>query len=257
MTEQDSRAAEERENDQTAQDTAPGGPRRFDIAVLPGRRASYTRFEIIRVALIVLGITAVLLFVIAEWLALQPGPDSAASIRSTSISLLSATPDPYTPIPSSATPTSRSAPTRTRRPTATATRTLVPTVTRKPTPAATESNVTPTPLPAPDLVDPHDGATPTHRTVFRWFWSGPPLEDNQAFDLRIWSAEEEKAGDPRRGAVIPTQDLYAEVDLQFVPAIQDYGPGDYYWTVVVVQTSPTGPGRVVGEWGENRRFVFH
>jgi hypothetical protein len=257
VTEQNSHASEEGENDQEAQNDAPGGPRRFDIAVLPGRRASYTRFEIIRMALIVLGITAVLLFVVAEWLALQPGPDTAASIRATSISLLSATPDPYTPIPSSVTPTSRSAPTRTRRPTATATRTLVPTVTRKPRPTATQANVTPTPLPVPELVDPPDGATPSHRVVFRWFWNGPPLEANQAFDLRIWSLQEEQAGDPRRGAVIPTQELYAEVDLQFVPAIQDYGPGDYNWTVVVVQTSPTGPARVIGGWGESRGFVFH
>jgi hypothetical protein len=83
------------------------------------------------------------------------------------------------------------------------------------------------------------------------------LEENQAFDLRIWSAQEEQAGDPRRGAVIPTQELYAEVDLQFVPAIQDYGAGDYYWTVVVVQTRANDSARVIGEWGESRRFVFH
>jgi hypothetical protein len=257
LTEHDSRAPDESENDRNARENGPDDPRRFDIAALPGRRASYTRFEIIRMVLIVLGIMAVLLFVVAEWLAFQPGPDTTASIRSTSISLLSATPDPYTPIASSVTPTSKSAPTRTRRPTATATRTLVPTVTRRPEPSATPANVTPTPLPAPELVTPHDGATPTHRTVFRWFWNGPPLEENQAFDLRIWSAQEEQAGDPRRGAVIPTQELYAEVDLQFVPAIQDYGAGDYYWTVVVVQTRANDSARVIGEWGESRRFVFH
>jgi hypothetical protein len=256
VTEQDSRAPQETESARDAQDSAPGAPRRFDIKVLEGRRASYTRFEIIRMALIVLGLTAVLLFVVAEWLALQPGPDTAASIRATSISLLSATANPYTPIPSTVTPTSRSAPTRTPRPTPTATRTLVPTVTRKPKPTATQANLTPSPLPAPDLVEPHGGATPTQRVVFRWFWNGPPLEENQAFELRIWSAQEEQAGGPRRGAVAPTQDGYAEVDLQYVPAIQDHGPGDYYWTVVVIQVNASGPPQVIGGWGESRRFVY-
>jgi hypothetical protein len=245
------------ENEQSAQESVPSGPRRFEVTLIPGRRAFFTRFELIRIALIVLGITAVLLFVIAEWLALRPGPDTSAPIRATSISLLSATPDPYTPIPSSVTPTARSAPTRTPRPSPTATRTLVPTVTRRPQPTATQANITPEPLPAPELVDPSGGATLDARTVFRWVWNGPPLAENQAFDLRIWSAQEEEAGDARRGAVRPSQDLYAEVDLQFVPAIQDYGPGDYFWTVVVVQTSPTGPSRVIGQWGESRRFVYH
>jgi hypothetical protein len=82
------------------------------------------------------------------------------------------------------------------------------------------------------------------------------LAPNQAFDLRIWSAQEEEAGDPRRGAVAPTQESYTEVDLPYVPAIQDYGPGDYYWTVVVVETKTNGAVQIVGQWGESRRFVY-
>lgn len=259
MTEQDSRAAEETTDAPDAQEAqaTPGAPRRFDIKILPGRRASYTRFEIIRMALIVLGIGAVLLFVIAEWLALQPGPDTTASIRATSSSLLSATPDPYTPLPPTGTPTSGPAPTRTPRPTPTASRTLVPTVTRRPKPTATQVPPTPKPLAAPELVEPPDGATATQRVIFRWVWKGPQLAQNQAFDLRIWSAQEEQAGAPRRGAVAPTREGYAEVELQYVPAIQDYGPGDYYWTVVVVQTNANGAIQVVGQWGESRRFVYH
>jgi hypothetical protein len=256
VTEQHSRAPEETEDAQGAWSGAPGGSRRFDVKLLPGRRASYTRFEIIRFALIVLGLAAVVLFVAAEWLALQPSPDTSASLRATSISLLSATVAPYTPSASTVTSTSESAPTRTPRPSPTPTRTLVPTVTRKPEPTATQANLTPTPLSAPDLVEPGDGATLTQRIVFRWFWKGPQLEPNQAFELRIWSAQEEQAGGLRRGAVAPTQERYAEVELQYVPAIQDYGPGDYYWTVVLVQVNAGGSPRVIGQWGESRRFVY-
>jgi hypothetical protein len=256
VIEQESRLPEEIENAEDAQPDAPGGPRRFDVKWLPGRRASYTRFEIIRVALIILGITAVVMFAAAEWLALQPGQDTSASLRATSASLMSATVAPYTPSPSTVTPTSESAPTRTPRPSPTPTRTLVPTVTRRPEPTATQANLRPTPLPAPDLVEPQDGATLTQRVVFRWFWKGPELTENQAFDLRIWSAQEEQADGPRRGAVAPTKEGYAEVDLQYVPAIQDYGPGDYYWTVVVIQTNASSAAQVIGQWGESRRFVY-
>jgi hypothetical protein len=256
VTEPDFHAAEETEEAPAAPDT-PEGPRRFDIRVLPGRRASYTRFELIRMALIVLGIGAVLLFVIAEWLALQPGPDTTASIRATSASLLSATPNPYTPFPPTKTPTAGPSPTRTPRPSPSATRTLVPTVTRRPEPTATQVPPTPQALAAPDLVEPPDGATPTQKVTFRWLWKGPQLAPNQAFDLRIWSAQEEQAGSPRRGAVAPTRESFAEVDLQYVPAIQDYGPGDYFWTVVVVETKAGGAIQVVGQWGESRRLVYH
>jgi hypothetical protein len=42
-----------------------------------------------------------------------------------------------------------------------------------------------------------------------------------------------------------------------VPAIQEYGTGTYYWTVVVVEkdsseVSPT----IIGDWGEERSFRY-
>lgn len=83
------------------------------------------------------------------------------------------------------------------------------------------------------------------------------LEEDQAFDLRIWSEQEEKNNQPKRGAVAPTQDLEVEVELQYVPAIKDYGPGFYYWTVVVVQVSSDAPPKIVGEWGEKRWFTIN
>jgi hypothetical protein len=82
------------------------------------------------------------------------------------------------------------------------------------------------------------------------------LGENLAFDLRIWSDQEEQVGLPRRGAVAPTKNLDVEVEMRYVPAVMDYGSGDYYWTVVVVRTGPDEPPQVVGVWGEERRFTF-
>jgi hypothetical protein len=91
---------------------------------------------------------------------------------------------------------------------------------------------------------------------FSWQWSGPPLGEDHAFDLRIWSEQEEQNGHPKRGAVAPTQDLEVDVDLEYVPAVMDYGPGNYYWTVVVVQIGSDDSPRVVGTWGEIRKFTY-
>jgi hypothetical protein len=46
------------------------------------------------------------------------------------------------------------------------------------------------------------------------------------------------------------------VNLRYVPAFEDYGPGDYYWTVVVVEIGSDGSPTVIGDWGEKRRFVY-
>jgi hypothetical protein len=125
----------------------------------------------------------------------------------------------------------------------------VPTPTPKP----------PTPTleyPAPSLREPVTGVRIEARQRFTWQWHGPTLGENLAFDLRIWSDQEEQSGLPRRGAVAPTQDQGVDVEMQHVPAIMDHGPGDYFWTVVVVQTGSDDPPRVVGVWGEKRRFTF-
>lgn len=92
--------------------------------------------------------------------------------------------------------------------------------------------------------------------VFEWAWDGPPLKENQAFDLRIWSVQEEQSGSPRRGVVPATKDTQATVFMPAVPAILDYGPGDYFWTVVVVELTADGSALVVGDWGQLRRLVY-
>jgi len=94
------------------------------------------------------------------------------------------------------------------------------------------------------------------RVTFRWEWKGAPLSENQAFDLRIWSEQEEQQGSPRRGAVAPTHEMQVEVNLQYAPAIQEFGPGTYYWTVIVVEVQPAGPTTVVGQWGKARKLVY-
>lgn len=81
------------------------------------------------------------------------------------------------------------------------------------------------------------------------------MSGNQAFDLRIWSEREEKAGVEPRGAVELTVGTKVDVTLEFVPAVRDYGEGLYYWTVVVVLD--TKPPQVVGEWGEKRWFLYY
>jgi hypothetical protein len=110
-------------------------------------------------------------------------------------------------------------------------------------------------LPAPTLLLPAPEASIVGQSRFEWQWAGPPLGPHQAFDLRIWSEREEKAGVEPRGAVELTQETAVDVTLEFVPAVRDYGEGLYYWTVVVVLD--TSPPQVVGEWGEVRWLLYY
>ena len=260
MTEQRSRWQQEGEGPAEAREGGQGRPDRFSVTSLPGRRASPGRHQFIKVSLAVVGVLTMGIVAYAEWLALRPVPDSTAAFRATASVLLTATvaQGGYLGAPAVA----AGSPTRTSPPTDTPipppTRTPVPLVTRTPRakPSATQPLLTPTVFPAPRLLEPADGATPLERTVFRWEWTGTPLAANQAFDLRIWSALEEQAGRPRRGAVAPTRETQVEVDLRYVPAIQEYGAGDYYWTVVVVELGADGSPQVVGRWGEAWRLVY-
>lgn len=88
---------------------------------------------------------------------------------------------------------------------------------------------------------------------FEWQWNGRSLAENQVFELRIWSQQEEDAVDEPQGAVTSTRRTNATVDLARVPAVEAHGPGIYYWTVVVVDTSTQ---QVVGEWTEKRTFFY-
>ena len=214
------------------------------------------------------------------WQRVEAGPVAAATLTVTPGPTATDTPT----LPATDTPTGTLTPTATDTPTVQPTDTLTvqptdtptlaatevptetPTATPPPavatdtsTPSASPKSPTPTPAatyPAPTSLAPADGEELSGTRRFMWQWSGPPLAQGLAFDLRIWSQQEEQNGWPRRGAAAPTRDTYADVNLPYVPAIAEYGSGDYYWAVVVVELGADGPPKVVGAWGEKRRFVY-
>lgn len=262
MTRKNAQSPAQQEGAAPTQDPESDPSRRFDVRPARGRRAFYGRLEIIRAALLVLGVLAIAMAGYTEWLALQPLPSPTIVLPTLDIPRVSPTPTSTTAEPS-AMPTALSladsgTATAGAALTATPAQTHAPVRTRPPTPRPTPSALlaSPAPYPAPTLVEPDDGATPFRRAVFRWQWAGPPLGETRAFDLRIWSDREERSGATRRGAVAPTKEVWVEVNLAQVPAIRDHGPGDYYWTVVVVELRAEGPPQVIGTWGESRRFVY-
>ncbi len=252
----------ERTRAQSEDEQAKGGvlrgldlARRFDIVAAPGRRVLQGRIVPLRRILVFLGIITVGIVANALWLTFQPNPGPAATMAALNRDFYERAFATATVTPSVSPQTE--APTPTDVPTPKPTNTLVPLPTgrpkRTPTPEPLSS---PTPIPAPRLVAPSDGVTALETMDFDWAWDGPPLKENQAFDLRIWSLQEEQRGSPRRGVVPPTKDTRVTVSLAAVPAILDYGPGDYLWTVVVVEMPAEGPPVVVGAWGQVWLLVY-
>jgi hypothetical protein len=94
--------------------------------------------------------------------------------------------------------------------------------------------------------------------TFVWNWDGDALVEEYYFDLRIWSEKEQnQPKDLKRGAVTPIKGTRAKVGLSGVPAIDDYGTGTYYWTVVVVhKRCPDCDPTIAGEWGQERMFTY-
>ena len=257
MTEDSSRPQQEPKHPELGPLGGFGIARRFDIIAAPGRRALQGRMRIFRTILIVMGVVTIGIVAYAQWLAFQPNPYPAATLAALNRERYEQAFSSPTPEPTVQPPTATLPPTETSTPKPT--NTLVPLPTRRPTksrPTATKPIASPTPVPAPQLVAPEDGITASDRMIFEWVWDGPPLREGQAFDLRIWSVQEEEQGSPRRGVVPPMKDTRAEVSLPAVPAIADFGPGDYYWTVVIVEMAADGSPRVAGTWGENRRLVY-
>ena len=257
MTEGSSRPQPEAQSSEVGSLGGLGLRRRFDIIAAPGRRALQGRMGIFRTILLVLAAITIGIVAYAQWLAFRPSPYPAATLEAINRERYAEAFASQTPQPTVPTPTMTLPPTATRTPRPT--NTLVPVPTGRPTkiwPTATKPVAPPTPIPAPRLVAPDDGITSSGRMVFAWAWDGPALQENQAFDLRIWSAREEEKGSPRRGVVPLTQDTQVEVSLPAAPAIADFGPGDYFWAVVVVETGADGSPRVTGTWSEIRRLVF-
>jgi hypothetical protein len=113
-------------------------------------------------------------------------------------------------------------------------------------------------LPAPLLVDPQPEADLGGVALFAWDWPHDPLGEAFFFDLRIWSlAENELPPEARRGVTEPTKGTHLEVELPAVPALVEQGPGEYFWSVVVVaRPCPDCPQEIAGEWAEPRLFHY-
>lgn len=234
--------------------------RRFDVIAAPGRRALQGRMGTVRTILIVLALVTVGIVAYAQWLAFQPNPYPAATLAALNRaryedSFATATVEPSASPVAALLPAEPPTPTDTPLPKPTNTLVPLPKGRPKPGPTATQPIPSPAPVPAPRLVAPGDGVTALDAMIFQWAWEGPPLAENQAFDLRVWSVQEDQLGSPRRGVAPPTRDTQLQVSLPAVPAIKDYGPGDYLWTVVVVEIGADGSPLVVGVWGESRRLV--
>jgi hypothetical protein len=121
------------------------------------------------------------------------------------------------------------------------------------------ATLAPTPYPAAVLVAPVPGQELNGRVLFQWQWDHAPLAGNEYFDLRIWSEVEEMVGDEPRGVVAPLKESQAQVDLEGVWSIQEYRDQTqrYYWAVVVVRKPcPACRIEVVGQWSEERLFLY-
>ena len=256
MTEESSRPKRKGENPATEPLNRPGIVHKFDLIAAPRRWAVQGRMRTVRLILLVLAMVTIAIVAYAQYLAWRPDTSAEATLAALNQARFEQTFATATPLPT--VPTATQAPPPTVTPTAKPTNTLVPVPTGRPRtrPTVAVPVASPTQLAAPALIAPGDGVTALDRMVFEWAWNGPPLQEYQAFDLRIWSAQEEQSGSPRRGVVPPTRQSSVEVSLSAVPAIVDYGPGEYFWTVVIVELQAGGTPRVAGTWGESRRLIY-
>lgn len=70
-------------------------------------------------------------------------------------------------------------------------------------------------------------------TIFSWTWSGPALQSDQGFEVRIWrvgQSEHPGAAEPVRGNSIT-------INIGSAYGVQN-SAGDYYWTVALVRLAP-------------------
>ena len=106
-----------------------------------------------------------------------------------------------------------------------------------PTDTVTLPTTTPTPgsnLPPPTLVQPQEGASVQGMLTFVWDYSLEELDASHAFQVLIWSGDPNEANPP--GAAEFTRALSQEIDLDVILPAQG-GPGQYFWTVAVVDAS--------------------
>ena len=117
------------------------------------------------------------------------------------------------------------------------TRTPTPIVTPRPSPtkspAATSTSTATLALPSVQLLEPNEqqGQSVTGKVLFRWTYS-QPLAEGQAFQVLIWKDNTKD----HLGAAEATVNTEQLIDLDVVLPPRG-GPGTYWWTVVVVNSS--------------------
>ncbi len=140
--------------------------------------------------------------------------------------------------------------------TAGATSTLAATSEVQPTSTPTSSGLlpgqpspTPTPtLPKPILTSPLPSVALQGVHRFEWTYSRT-LGPNQAFQVLIWKEGETD----RRGAADSQTNPWQEINLDAVPKLNSDGPGEYLWSVVVVDSKTDKP---ISPEATPRKFIY-
>ncbi len=149
-------------------------------------------------------------------------------------------------------PTEEGTPAGTAGPTST----LAPTVEGQPTATPsgsgllpTSASPTPTPtLPKPTLISPLPSVALQGVVRFEWSYSRT-LGQNQAFQVLIW-----KEGEiDHQGAADSQTEKWQSIDLDAVPKLNSDGPGEYLWSVVVVDSRTDDP---LSPEATPRKFVY-
>jgi serine/threonine protein phosphatase PrpC len=115
------------------------------------------------------------------------------------------------------------------------------------TPQASPTSAGPTGS-APTLQEPTEGAELPGEVTFVWSYSKPLLGNSQ-FQVLIWQEGQSQ----HNGAAEFTSSTSQRIDLAQVPQIRDGGPGQYSWSVVVVDAAT---GRRTSPEAFSRRFFY-
>jgi len=112
-----------------------------------------------------------------------------------------------------------------------------------------QASSTPTPtLPKPILSSPL-ASVALHGVIrFEWTYSRT-LGRNQAFQVLIWKEGETE----HRGAADSQQDPWQDINLDAVPKLISDGPGEYLWSVVVVDSRTDDP---ISLEATPRKFIY-
>jgi serine/threonine protein phosphatase PrpC len=124
-----------------------------------------------------------------------------------------------------------------------ATDTLSPVSTPSPSPTAEVLTD-----PAPVLQEPADSVELLGTVDFRWSYSGS-LPQNKQFQVLIWQEGDRQHKD----AAGLTPSTLQQIDLTQVPKVRDGGAGQYFWSVVVVDT---GTNRRTSPEASPRYFIY-